>query len=393
MERLKILFVTNWYPTRQEPVKAIWVREHAKAAQLYDDVVVLHCAGSATRSNRLWRIESETEEDLREGIPTWRTWYWRSPVPQASYLFYFASIIASCRHLANGGFKPDLIHVHVYDAGAPAVAFARLHRIPVIVSEHFSSFPRRMLNRLDVCKAWLAFRWADVVVSPSNFLKNAIEQYGLQARFEIIPHAVDTELFFPNLGTRITTFVPKRILFVGQLEPTRGLADLLRALSLLSRKRNDWHLDVVGNGSSRSKYEELAAELQLGDKVAFLGLKTKREVAELMRQSDLFVLPSLAETFSVPAAEALACGLPVLSTRCGAPEEFIVDDVGKLVAPRDPDAMFTGLDWMLDNLHRYSRDRVAQYARERYSSRVVGEKLHSLYRSLVRTRVSSISAN
>jgi glycosyltransferase involved in cell wall biosynthesis len=102
-----------------------------------------------------------------------------------------------------------------------------------------------------------------------------------------------------------------------------------------------------------------------------------------MRRADLFVLSSLAETFSVPAAEAMACGTPVLSTRCGGPDEFIVEDVGVLVPSQDADALFRGLDQMLENLHLYSRSRIALYASERFSPEVVGKQLHAVYESLL----------
>ena len=106
-------------------------------------------------------------------------------------------------------------------------------------------------------------------------------------------------------------------------------------------------------------------------------------MAEFLRRADLFVLPSLIETFSVPAAEALACGTPVLSTRCGGPEEFIVEDVGFLVPSGDADALFQGLDQMFNNLHLYSRQRISQFAKTRFSPEVVGAQLHAVYQSLI----------
>ena len=130
------------------------------------------------------------------------------------------------------------------------------------------------------------------------------------------------------------------------------------------------------------EYEQLTGELKLCDKVTFHGLKPKPAVAEFMRRADLFVLPSLFETFSAPAAEALATGTPVLATRCGGPEEFVVDDVGVLVSPGDADALRGGLDYMLDRLQRYSRRGLSQYARERFSLEVVGAKLHAVYQAV-----------
>lgn len=380
--RLKVLFITNWYPSREEPLKAIWVREHAKSVRLHDDVAVLHCVGPEAKLRKLWRIEVENDEELREGVPTYRMCYRHSPVPRTTYLIYLWSIFQVFKHIVREGFRPDIIHVHVYDAGAPAVFIAKLNRIPVVVAEHFSSFPRRLLGPLDLAKAWLAFRWADMVLPVSRDLQNAIERYGLRARFKVIPNVADTSLFFPPPEVRSDTDV-KRIVFVGQLAPVKGIPYLLKASSHLRGKRDDWHLDIVGDGKERMEYERLAVDLNLGDRVTFHGSRSRREVAEFMRRADLFVLPSLVETFSAPAAEALACGIPVLSTRCGGPEDFIVEDVGFLVPSGDADALFQGLDQMLNNLHRYSRQRIAQYARERFSPEVVGAQLHALYQSLI----------
>jgi glycosyltransferase involved in cell wall biosynthesis len=382
VKRLKVLFVTNWYPTQEEPAKAVWVREQAKAVQLYDDVVVLHCAGPDTSLRKLWNIENETDESLSEGIPTWRMWYRPSAVSHLSYLSYFWGLLRSCQYIARQGFSPDVIHVHVYDAGVPAIAYAKLNRLPVAVTEQFTSFRTRILRRLDLYKAWLAFRWADVVIPASHLLQKAIEEYGLRARFEVIPNVADTAVFFPAPGPRNSENAGKRILFAGQLAPVKGISYLLQAVSMLHRKRSDWRLDIVGDGPSRVTYQQLALDLKLGDTVVFHGFKTKREIAAMMRQADLLVVSSLAETFSVPAAEALACGIPVLSTRCGGPEEFIVEEVGRVVSPGDAEALFEGLDSMLDSSHRYSPEWLARYAAERFSPQCVGAKLHALYECL-----------
>ena len=349
---------------------------------LHDDVVVLHCVGPEAKLKELWRVEVENDDELLEGVPTWRMRYRHSPIPKATYFVYLWSIFQVFKHIVREGFRPDIIHVHVYDAGAPAVFVAKLNRIPVVVAEHFSSFPRRLLGPVDLAKAWLAFRWADRVLPVSHALQDAIERYGLRARFEVIPNIADTGLFFPPTEVRSDPDV-KRIVFVGQLAPVKGIPFLLNAAALLRCKRVDWHLDIVGDGKERMAYERRAADLKLGDMVTFQGSRSRAEVAEFMRQADLFVLPSLAETFSAPAAEALACGTPVLSTRCGGPEEFIVEDVGFLVPSGDANALFQGLDYMLNNLHLYSRQWISQYARERFSPEVVGAQLHALYRSLI----------
>jgi glycosyltransferase involved in cell wall biosynthesis len=239
-----------------------------------------------------------------------------------------------------------------------------------------------LLGPFDVVKAWLAFRWAKRVLPVSSALQKAIEHYGIHAHFQVIPNVADTTLFSPPSHLR-EDINPKRILFVGQLAPVKGVPYLLQALSLLGQKRDDWHLDLVGDGDARMEYERLAVDFKLGDKVAFHGLKTKQEVADFMRRADLFVLPSLCETFSAPAIEALVTGTPLLATRCGGPEEFVIKDVGLLVPPGDADTLCNGLDYMLDNLHLYSCKRISQYAIERFSPELVGAKLHAVYQSLI----------
>ncbi|HKW67557.1 MAG TPA: glycosyltransferase [Terriglobales bacterium] len=380
MDRLKVLVVTNWYPTKQYPARAVWVRELAKAAAIYDHVRVLHCAGPAPDLSGAWKIEQENHEVIREGIPVYRVWYRPPRIQKMTYLIYLRSMLRAFRHVGQEGFRPDVIHVHVYDAGGPAVLFGRLNHIPVVVSEHFSSFLRRALGRLDIFKAWLAFRGANLVLPVSRALQRAIEDYGIHARSQVIPNTADTTLFSPALTRNGAN--TKRLLFVGQLTEARGVSYLLRAVSHLHQKRDDWQLDIVGDGDAKPEYERLAADLRLCDKVAFHGLKTRTEVAEFMRRAQLLVLSSLCETFSAPAIEALASGIPVLATRCGGPEEFITRDVGLLVPPADEDSLYQGLDYMLTNLHLYSSQKISQYAAERFSPEVVGAKLHAIYQSL-----------
>ena len=383
MGRLKVLFITTWYPTREHPVLGVFVKEHAKAVGLYDNVVVLNCIGRDHNLKKLWRMQEETDERLTEGIPTYRVWYRPSIFPKIWYATYLWSILQAFRTIGAKGFRPDIIHAHVYEAAVPAVLIGKAYRIPIVVTEHSTGFPMRRLPRQDVSMARFAFSKADLVLPVSLSLQRAIENYGVKARFQVVPNTVDTSLFHPSLDSRPDN-LPKRLLFVGLLEPShkKGLPILLDALARLKEHRADWCLELVGDGPARQEYESMVEDMGLVDRVTFHGFKTKEEVADLMRCVDLFVLPSLSETFSVATAEALATGLPVLATRCGGPEEFITNDVGLLVPPADEAALRKGLDFMLDNLHIASRKKLHHYAKGLFSLTVVGAKLHNAYQSL-----------
>ena len=235
--------------------------------------------------------------------------------------------------------------------------------------------------------AWLAFRQAKLVLPVSFALQKAIERYGIRAHFRVVPNAVDTALFFPP-ANRPHDHNSKRMLFVGLLDSDhkKGVTFLLQALAQLRQQRDDWRLDLVGDGPARGEYERLAVDLRLSDKVTFHGLKSHQEVAGFMRQMDFFVLPSLVETFSVVTAEALATGMPVVATRSGGPEEFVTEEVGMLVAPGDVEALAVALHEMLDRFQDYRSETICNYARERYSHEVVGRMLHDVYLEVTNKR-------
>ncbi len=384
---MKVLFITSWYPTKETPVRGIFVREHAKAVRLYDEVLVLHCVEGASPCGRLWRLEEETDAGLTEGIPTYRLHRRRSPIPKTSYLVHLWTVFRAFRQIAVQGFRPDIIHAHVYSAGLPAVLIARLHRLPVVITEQYSGFKRKLLGGMDLRLARLAFRWADVVLPVSKSLQQAIEACGMRARFQVVPNVVDTALFHPAAAPVLRN-QEHRLLVVCLLDPShnKGLPHLLHALAQLQRKRTDWHLDIVGDGPARAPYERLTEELGLLGRVTFHGYRCKKEVADFMRRADLLVLPSLIETFSAVAAEALATGTPVLATRCGGPEEFVTDSVGMTVPPGDVEALNDGLEKMLRHLNRFSPTVISRYAHERFGPEPVGARLHTLYAACAASR-------
>ena len=387
MARLKVLFITAWYPTPERPTHGIFVAEHAKAARLFDDIVVLHWAGPDPSLKGLWRLEREVDEEISAGIPTYRIWHRDMPQSKISYLVSLWAVWRGFRRLASEGFRPDIIHAHVYKAGFPAVLIGKLMGVPVVVTEHSTAFPRRLLYGWHIRLARFTFRYADVVLPVSAPLQKAIEGYGICARFHVVPNAVDTRVFRPAAQSQAPDG-QKRLLLVCNLDPSpkKGITCLLQALARLRRRREDWRLDIVGDGPGRAEYERTAHALGLASKIIFHGHQPKEQVAQSMRQADLLVVPSLVETFSVVAAEALVTGLPVLATRCGGPEGFVSEEVGRLVAPGDADALCDGLADMMDHLAALSRERIWQYAADRFGPERVGAQLHQVYEECLSSR-------
>src|SRR5262249_32619426 len=146
-----------------------------------------------------------------------------------------------------------------------------------------------------------------------------------------------------------------------------------RALRQLLDRRRDLRLVLVGgNFYRRTRRQEeqlhrLAQELGVRDRVDFVGMKSPHEVADLMRQSSLLVLPSRAESFGLVLVEALACGIPVVATRCGGPADIVTDQVGSLVPPEDVEALALAIDRVLTDRTQYRAAHLRAYALEHFA--------------------------
>jgi glycosyltransferase involved in cell wall biosynthesis len=94
-------------------------------------------------------------------------------------------------------FRPDIVHAHVYSAGRPAALIAGWRRIPLVLTEHNSAFPRRLLTPRQVRMARRALSSAALVMPVSRALQRGIEDYGIRASFQIVPNVVDSSVFHP----------------------------------------------------------------------------------------------------------------------------------------------------------------------------------------------------
>jgi len=173
---------------------------------------------------------------------------------------------------------------------------------------------------------------------------------------------------------------------VGRLGFNKGIDDILEALRLLSEKRDDFICRIIGGGENiKAKYELMAKEYNLSSRVFFLGRKNTAEVAETMRDSDFFLLPTHFESFGNVFMEAIASGLPIIGTRVGGVAEYFGNpDFGILAPPKDIDFLAESINYMLDHYSEYPTEQNARWAREKFSYETVGKQLTEIYRSASR---------
>jgi glycosyltransferase involved in cell wall biosynthesis len=167
-----------------------------------------------------------------------------------------------------------------------------------------------------------------------------VEQLGVPAEhLHVVPVGMDPTVFAPRPGI---ARVPGRLMTTASADmPLKGLAPLLEALAKVRTERDDAHLVVIGKPKPKSRIPGLIDRLGIGDAVQFVkGVSTER-IVELYAESELACVPSLYEGFSLPAVEAMACGVPVVGTDGGAVPEVIGADgeTGLIVPAGDVDAL------------------------------------------------------
>ncbi|CAH1193154.1 Glycos_transf_1 domain-containing protein [Candidatus Nitrotoga sp. BS] len=237
--------------------------------------------------------------------------------------------------------RVDLFHImansgwswHLF--AAPAVWIAKLRGKAVLVNyrggEADDFFTRAF--------AWVqpTLKRVNTIVVPSGFLEKVFANRGFITR--IVPNIVDLSRFMPN-HTRKQNLLAPHIVVARNLELLYDNSTALKAFSILRKAFPDARLTIAGSGPERAKLEAMAKELGVSNAVVFAGQIDNEHMPMLYRDADIALNPSLADNMPISVLEALASGVPVVSTNVGG-LPFLVED-GKtalLIPPSDPERM------------------------------------------------------
>jgi glycosyltransferase involved in cell wall biosynthesis len=219
--------------------------------------------------------------------------------------------------------------------------------------EHAESWRRKITLR-----RWYGFlgmqmkvarRIPRVLTVSSSSKRDIVEQYGLRPeQLEVVPIGVDHTHFRPRPEI---PKVPGRIMTTASADvPFKGLLPLVEAIAKLRTERSEVHLVVVGKLRAESRVAGAIERLGLHDAIFFEPGVSDDRMVELYAQAQVAVVPSLYEGFSLPAVEALACGVPLVATTGGALPEVVGRDgaTGMLVPPGDAGALAIAIRTLLD---------------------------------------------
>ena len=414
-ERKHIVFLARWYPHRYDPMFGLFVQRHAESAALFNDITVIYCQQTTDNGQQTGRdvstapiINKQDVDDasdnkskfeivrtLENNVDTIRVYY-KKPKNKILSLIRFYRANMKALKLCK---KPDLIHVHILTRlGVIAWIQKLLHKTPYIITEHwsrylpgndFGGFLRKMFTKIVV-------RNAETVTTVTENLAIAMKNHGLKNdKYVVLPNVVNLDMFHitPKCTDAInrvhtnrvhtnrvhTNRVPKIIHISCFEDKSKNISGLLESLKIIEEKGIDFQCTLIGEGMDLELMKEKAKNLQLINKVSFTGLMEGQKLADELSSGDFLVLSSNYENMPVVILEALASGLPVVSTNVGGIKEMIDDTKGILVEPRNQEALAEAMIKMIETHKNYDANYLRNSVIEKYGYESVGKFLSKLY--------------
>ena len=397
-ERKHIVFLARWYPHRYDPMFGLFVQRHAEAAALFNDITVIYC--QQTTDNGQQTLSTDNQQTVRtycirpfeivrtleNNVDTIRIYYKKPKNKILSLLrFYRANIIGLRLGRKDGRGEPrpyDLIHVHILTRlGVIAWIQKLLHKTPYIITEHwsrylpgndFNGFLRKFFTKIVV-------RNAKLVTTVTENLANAMKAHGLKNdNYVTLPNVVNLDMFhISEKNTDATSHVPTIIHISCFEDKSKNISGLLESLKIVDEKGIDFQCTLIGEGIDFEMMKQKAESLQLINKVSFTGLLEGQALADELASGDFLVLSSNYENMPVVILEALASGLPVVSTNVGGIKEMIDETKGILVEPRNQEALAEAIIKMIETYKNYNATYLRNSVIEKYGYESVGRFLDS----------------
>lgn len=381
----KILILASWYPENASKFNGIFIQDQAEVLSQAYDVCVMAARIVGCREWKRAFVRQRSAEG-RDKIPVHRQP--ALPLPMALFplwrwLCEHSAKRIFIRILAEWG-KPHIIHAHaVLPGGWLAVRLGRQYSIPVVLTEHSGPFSMHLRSRSHKQLVRGILKKAKKVVAVCPALAEQIRNFHPEADFRVVGNVIRTDFFVPRSAGKEKSRHAKRFFCVALLHEGKGIQYLLQAMRLLAdRGVSGFEVFIGGDGPARHKLENLATAIGVSAKCRFLGMMERDQVRDWMQTCDVFVLPSLAETFGIVLGEAMACGKPVIATRCGGPEFLVTRETGLLVEPGNAPALANAMEKFISGESSFDSDKVRREVVRRFGERAFLDKINSVYQEI-----------
>lgn len=271
-------------------------------------------------------------------------------------------------------FRPHIIHGNIAYPGAFwSYSVSRLISRPFIISDHTSTFTDNFRSTFHRITTLFSMRRARKIIAVSTWAASRIALQ-IQRPVDIIPNLIHVDEYAISTPPDATV----QIGFLGGLSTDRkGLDILLKALAGIDKA---YIMHIGGSGKYLDDYRKMAVDLGVYDKCRFHGFVDY--VPAFMSKLHFFISSSRIEAFGMVIVEAMACGLPVVTTNSGGPADYVDDSCGLMVESENAEQLANAIDWMIDHCHTFDRQRIRKKVVDHYSPATFLTNIEGIYKSI-----------
>lgn len=383
-----IFMISRGIPSNEDPQWGCFEYEQAEALVSLGHKVVVACVDSRF----LWRFRRfGIEHKTIHGIEYYNAFFCPGSIlrlfgKELSFKLRKWAINKIFRKIIKSQGKPDIIYGHFFFNTVLGVEIRNKYGIPLVGIEHAGRFN---FDKIDNNTKLLTDKVYGSIIDNPHIAPNIDGLISVSASLRQSLHRhfdIDSQVIHNMAGKGFTyreriNSGTSTLITVGSLVKGKGFDLLIKAFA--QAKMNNWQLFIVGEGEEHHALQSQIDQLGLQSQIKLLGIKTKQEIIELLHNSDVFVLPSRNENFSVAVLEALACGLPVIASLCGGIRECIDETNGLLFEVDDLEGLTKHLRYMNIHFKEYNRKAIADYYTRNYSPQVIANKLITYFSDVI----------
>ncbi len=379
-----ILFISSWYPTPEKKSQGIFFKRHAEAAALLNQISAIHiCSGAINE------INIQHDHEVFTIIGTYKKVRHQIPIlAPIQKLWRSLNCFIECFHvLLKNKSVPHLVLLNViFPAGIFVLWVHYFKKIPFIIQEQWSGYYPEDGNYKGFFTkkiTQLCVKYAKAILVVSNKLQQSMMAHGLHNNYLRIGNVVDTDLFIPAENQTEEAFNFIHVSTVNDKE--KNITGMIEAANKLNNKNISFRLNIVGDGPERAQFEALALKYNLLNKVIFFhGFQLPHSVAKLMGQSHCFLLNSNYEGLPCVLLEAMACGIPVITTNVGAVPEIIDQKQGVIIQPNSVNELTKAMEEMIASYANYNAKQIRTEIIDKYSYPAIAKDFDAIFKTILK---------
>ncbi len=375
---MQVLVIPTWYPSGEDKLMGLYHKEYTSALNkngIKADMLFIERERLSKPFKYLFLKKKYIEEADNFKVYKYRMLNLRPINFDLQMKAYTKVLEKAFKDYLKYNPKPDLIHAEVtVPAGYAASVLGKKYNIPVVVTEHGSNFEKYFKE--EPFKKYSEYTLKNSTFSTvSNYMRDIVMKY--TGECYVIPNQVNTDIFKTYKARKVNkTF---NLIMVCALREGKRLDIAFKAIKILLKEHIRIHLNIIGDGFYENIFKKAMVDEGVEKNVTFLGRKEKDEIPPYLMESHALLIGSEIETFAIPGIEALASGIPVITTDCYGPVEFVDKKCGAICKVNDPEDMARAIKEVITNYEKYDKKYLESVA-ERYSEEEVIKVAKDVYK-------------